>query len=137
MKVDLGGSGAKKSRRCWYEGVRGKIRLRSLAEREIAVMLDGLGVKWWYEPHVVIVGRNTWYRPDFLVELDDGQIIWIEVKGPAPTKSERLKARGLAEVTKRDVYLVWDGGSEALLFRAGGGSGERVGGLRATGRFER
>jgi len=109
--------------------------MRSLAEREVAYQLDGLGVRWWYEPKVLLTNVG-WYCCDFLVKLDDGQILWIEVKGPEPTALERRKCQDVARIRHEDVYCVWDGGSEALLFRAGGGFGERVGGLAAVASFE-
>lgn len=135
MKVDLSGG---KSRYCWYEGktrLKFRIRMRSLAERNVAWMLDTLGVLWWYERRMVRTSVG-WYRPDFLVKLDDGQFIWIEVKGPEPTVLERKKCQELARISREDVYCVWDGGAEALLFRAGGGAGESVGGLSAVVSFE-
>jgi hypothetical protein len=96
-------------------------------------MLDGLeGVaKWWYERKVAWT-REGWYCPDFLVKLEGGQFVWIEVKGPEPTRVERMKCQSLAKTTKQDVFIVWEGGTECLWFRAGGGSGERVGGLAAV-----
>ena len=127
MKVELSKS---IGRKCTYRRAgRRPIRMKSLAELSVARALDTAEVQWWYEPHVMAVGGSTWYRPDFLVELDDGQLIWIEVKGPEPTRIERWKCRRLATVSNKDVYIVWDSGSSCLLFRAGGGFGEEVGGL--------
>lgn len=110
MKVQLS---VQRSRKTMYKG----IEMRSLAEARVAGKLDRLGVKWQYEPRVFVLGKwRVTYLPDFyLPELK----VWIEVKGPEPTRYERHKARLLAAGTGEWVFVVWEDGTEAMLFRPG------------------
>lgn len=101
--------------------------MRSQAEIVVARELDALGVEWEYEKHVVALRRYGWimYLPDFYLP---GLGVWIEVKGPEPSRIEKWKCRQLAKRKRQNVYCVWDYGDSCMLFRPGK-KGVLVGGL--------
>lgn len=54
------------------------IEMRSKLEAKIAFFLDGLKIKWTYEPKTFLLSMGIVYKPDFyLPELK----MWVEVKG--------------------------------------------------------
>lgn len=46
-----------------------------------ALQQDGVVADFWFEPFNLRLAGNTYYRPDFLVQLDDGTLEVHEVKG--------------------------------------------------------
>lgn len=68
--------------RCYYEGRKGKISMRSTWEVAFAAKLDKWKIDWKYESVGFVVGKGNWngrkYYPDFyLAEFD----LHVEVKG--------------------------------------------------------
>lgn len=86
-----------RSRPTLYRG----IQMRSRIEARWAVIFDFFSLRWEYEPeHYSLPVGN--YLPDFWLE---GQDCWIEIKGPHPTEFEQAKARGLARLSQKVVYI--------------------------------
>jgi hypothetical protein len=86
-----------RSRPTVYRG----IQFRSRIEARWAVIFDFFGIQWEFEPeHYSLPVGN--YLPDFWLV---GQDCWIEIKGPHPTEFEQAKARGLARLTQKVVYI--------------------------------
>lgn len=77
--------------------------MRSHSETRWAAMMDAMGVTWIYEPQVIGT-RHGGYMPDFfLPEVG----MFIEVKGPAPTKVEREKAFDAQAATGYPVVFAY------------------------------
>lgn len=38
-------------------------------------------VAYWFESHKLRLADNTWYTPDFMVQLESGEIEYHEIKG--------------------------------------------------------
>lgn len=77
--------------------------MRSHSETRWAAMMDSMGVTWIYEPQVVGT-RHGGYMPDFfLPEVG----MFIEVKGPAPTRIEREKAFDAQAATGYPVVFAY------------------------------
>lgn len=86
-----------RSRPTLYRG----IQMRSRIEARWAVVFDYLKFEWEYEPeHYELPIGN--YLPDFWLR---GQDCWVEIKGPHPTEFEQAKARGLARISQKVVYI--------------------------------
>lgn len=67
-----------------YEG----IRMRSRAEAHFAAFLDRVGIDWEYEPEAFASAAGQ-YLPDFgLRQGPHAPVVWVDVKGPLPTRSE-------------------------------------------------
>lgn len=64
-----------------YEGMSGKLMMRSSWEVAVAHRLDRDGLTWKYEPETFKLSGNMRYTPDFMVDLGSLGILWIEVKG--------------------------------------------------------
>ena len=77
--------------------------MRSHSETRWAAMMDAMGVTWIYEPQVIGT-RHGGYMPDFFLP-DVG--MFIEVKGPAPTKVEREKAFDAQAATGYPVVFAY------------------------------
>ena len=80
-------------------------RFRSRIEARWAVFFDALGIEWEYEKEGYDLG-GTRYLPDFWLP---GLRFWVEIKGEHPSEDESVKARLLAEATKRPVYVFFGG----------------------------
>ena len=78
---------------------------RSRSEARWAVIFNFLGLKFEYEPRAYNLG-GIGYLPDFWMPT---LRCFIEIKGPHPTPGEKVKARGLARVTQRPVYIFFCG----------------------------
>lgn len=77
--------------------------MRSHSETRWAAMMDAMGITWIYEPQVIGT-RHGGYMPDFfLPEVG----MFIEVKGPAPTKAEREKAFDAQAATGYPVVFAY------------------------------
>jgi len=68
--------------RCYYEGRKGKVTMRSTWEVAFALKMDKWKIDWKYESQGFVVGKGNWngrkYYPDFyLAEFD----LHVEVKG--------------------------------------------------------
>lgn len=81
-------------------------RFRSRLEARVAVLLDGLGADWEYEPEGFILDNGLWYLPDFKVKniylrnQKTPTMIWIEVKG----EMTDLDAKKLNSFCEKDKY---------------------------------
>lgn len=74
---------------------------RSRLEARWAVFFDQLSLAYEYEKEGYDLG-GVQYLPDFwLPDLN----YWIEIKGQEPSDEESSKARGLAAMTSKNVYL--------------------------------
>jgi hypothetical protein len=74
---------------------------RSRLEAKWAAFMDILGMTFAYELEGVNLG-NLYYLPDFFLPILD---CWVEIKPFTPTPLEDLKARRLAQLTNRNVYV--------------------------------
>lgn len=104
-----------------YEGVQGKVLMRSSWEVAVAHRLDRDGLPWKYEPETFKLANNMRYTPDFMVSLGDFGTLWIEVKGEffgrSAEKVEAFRAAGhslylvgkdnFKEYTGLSPYLAW------------------------------
>jgi hypothetical protein len=54
---------------------------RAYSRRLDDLQRDGRIRRWWREPAALILAGKTRYKPDFLVELSDGRLLFVEVKG--------------------------------------------------------
>lgn len=79
-------------------------RFRSRTEARWAVFFDALGVTYEYEAQGFDLGDAGKYLPDFWLPA---QRYWVEIKGVAPDKPERLKAAFLAERSGCQVVTFW------------------------------
>ena len=66
-------------------------------------MMDAVGVVWLYEPRREDT-RHGWYKPDFYVPAAG---VFVEVKGPAPTKVEVEKAADVEAATGCPVIFAY------------------------------
>jgi hypothetical protein len=93
-----GTSGARKATKAIpTEHLRSGLKMRSALEARWADHLDSLGIRWSYEPELVLLGhggpRGGWiggYLPDF--RLDDLPHTWLEVKGPHFQRLDKTRA---------------------------------------------
>lgn len=79
----------------------GRYLMRSTAEAAWAGVMDGLRIRYAYEPGVWLT-RHGGYMPDFLIPAAG---CFLEVKGQAPTIEEREKAEDLTEATGMPVVF--------------------------------
>ncbi|WP_144411524.1 hypothetical protein [Azotobacter chroococcum] len=77
--------------------------MRSHSETRWAAMMDAVGVVWLYEPRREDT-RHGWYKPDFYVPAAG---VFVEVKGPAPTKVEVEKAADVEAATGCPVIFAY------------------------------
>lgn len=89
-----------------YKGVK----FNSQLEARWAVFFDALNVSWQYEPEGYLLemeGHDIPYRPDFSLKLYQSghQECFVEIKGPAPTNIEQLKAQELAVQSGYAVFI--------------------------------
>ncbi len=89
-----------KAKETIYKGYR----FRSRLEARYAVFFDTLGIKYEYEHQDYIVGGKR-YLPDFRLPQQD---CFVEIKGENPTKEECTKARLLALLLNKPVYIFYD-----------------------------
>jgi hypothetical protein len=76
---------------------------RSRLEARWAVLFDGLGIAYQYEPEGFDLD-GVWYLPDFwLPEYD----CWVEIKPEEPNVREVLKCQRLARIGGKPVYLMY------------------------------
>lgn len=69
-------------------------RFRSRTEARWAILFDSLGIKWKYESEGYDLGNGIYYLPDFKINViypSFQTILWIEIKGEYPSKSEIKK----------------------------------------------
>lgn len=45
------------------------------------LQLAGEIITYWFESHKLRLADNTWYTPDFMVQLASGEIEYHEIKG--------------------------------------------------------
>lgn len=76
-------------------------RFRSRLEARWAVFFDALGVAWEYEKQGYALASGA-YLPDFWLPRI---CCWIEIKGEAPTETERALASELALHTESRVFI--------------------------------
>lgn len=69
--------------------------MRSHSETRWASIMDALRVAWVYEPRVIDT-RHGWYLPDFYLPAAG---VFVEVKGPQPSKVEIEKAQDVESAT--------------------------------------
>ena len=82
---------------------------RSRLEARWAVLFDGLGVDWEYEPEGYALKNGMWYLPDFLLHNvilggEAGGDLLVEVKGHMTSK-DAAKIRGFSSEGKRILVL--------------------------------
>lgn len=107
---------------------------RSTLEADWAATLDGLGIRWEYEPETITLPSGQVYVPDFRLP-DIGT--WIEVKGDGVPRIEKAEefARTLActcPPPPAPCTCQWEGGWIVLIGRAAYrpvGGGLRFGGM--------
>lgn len=78
---------------------------RSRLEARWAVFFDRAGIEYQYEPEGFQVGKIS-YLPDFFLPLLD---LWVEIKGPFPTKQEQDKAIALTGSDNRKLLAIFHG----------------------------
>ena len=78
-------------------------RFRSRLEARWAVFYTTLNIPFDYEPQGFVINGKP-YLPDFWLPKQD---CWVEIKGEAPTNAETDLAAGLAEETKKTVYIFY------------------------------
>lgn len=76
---------------------------RSRLEARWSLFFDAIGVLYVYEPRVFDLGWIH-YLPDFYIPSIRA---YIEIKGKRPTLTEVTKAKRLAKITNRNVYIFW------------------------------
>lgn len=85
------------------ETVYNGYRFRSRLEARWAVFLDGLGVRWEYEPEGFDLGKAGWYLPDFKVEGAK----WLEIKPFGDVDLDYLaRLQVLSDMTRLPVAYV-------------------------------
>jgi hypothetical protein len=105
------------------ETVYNGYRFRSRLEARWAVLFDGIGIRYRYEPEGFALDDGTLYLPDFQVyipqESRQGALsnlpasLYVEVKGEIPIPAEDWhKVESLAEITNgtpsNPIYVVGD-----------------------------
>lgn len=93
--------------------------MRSHSETRWAGMMDALRITWLYEPELINT-RHGAYLPDFYLPHAG---IFVEVKGPHPTKIEYEKAVDASRVTGRPVVIAF---GDMMLNVPGVGGGRLV-----------
>lgn len=73
---------------------------RSRLEARWAVFFDALGWEWEYEPEGFDLPSGR-YLPDFRVDFSSYSLMWVEVKGVAPSESEWLALKELCASTNQ------------------------------------
>jgi hypothetical protein len=92
----------------------GNVTLRSHLEADWALTLDGLGIRWEYEPETIAMPSGAIYMPDFwLPELGT----WIEVKGDGVPRVEKAVELGETRACHCDgtCSCAWPGGELVLI----------------------
>lgn len=97
-----------------YDGVRGKMLMRSSWEVAVAHRLDRDGLAWEYEPQMFRLEKNMRYTPDFRVDLGQFGTLWVEVKGEffgrSAEKVARFRSMGNAlYVVTKDNFKAYTG----------------------------
>jgi hypothetical protein len=88
------------------------IQMKSKLETKIAMFLDGLGIKWKYEPTNFLLSNGITYVPDFfLTELQ----MWLEVKGDIQEHNKQISELFVIE-NKTELILISN--KEAMWFSA-------------------
>jgi hypothetical protein len=78
------------------------IKMRSKFETKIAYFLDGLEIKWEYEPQIFLLSNGDYYKPDFcLPELK----MWIEVKGVIEEHNKEI-SRTFVQDNNTELWLL-------------------------------
>jgi len=79
-----------------------KVQMRSKLESKVAMFLDGLKIKWIYEPTTFLLSDGIMYKPDFyLPKLK----MWIEVKGVIGENNHQI-SRKFVEENKTELILI-------------------------------
>jgi hypothetical protein len=90
-------------------------------ERELAYVLDGLQIRWWYEPHTFVLQRSEGrvtkaFTPDFyLPDLD--YYLECTVAKSALTRPKRRKVEAARRIHGIMVEIVFRADFEALARR--------------------
>lgn len=84
-----------------------RTRFRSRLEARWALFFNLIGRKWEYEPYTLMRGRHPYYLPDFKLQVNNGESIWVEVKPSPPIAVERNKAYRLCKDRKETVLVVY------------------------------
>lgn len=89
-------------------------RFRSRLEADWAVTLNGLGIRWEYEPELITLPSGSQYLPDFWLP-DIGT--WLEVKGPNTPRREKATELGRSRACRCTSACTcrWPGGQLVLL----------------------
>ena len=85
-------------------------RFRSKLEARFALQLKcrcacGELARWWYEPVTFRLPGGHWYTPDFVLELPDGRLEWVETKGYL-WKHDALKIDAFREIWRGLAYRI-------------------------------
>jgi hypothetical protein len=75
---------------------------RSRLEARWAVFFDALGIEWEYEPEGFELPDGTRYLPDFWLKRE---CVWVEIKGQAPTHTEKNACFLLAQESRPVLLL--------------------------------
>lgn len=90
---------------------------RSRGEARFAILLDGMGIAWDYEPEGFEL-PSGWYLPDFFVyypgsspqyQRHPGAGYWVEIKGAPPTSREERLCLELAAETGHKTWIFHGG----------------------------
>jgi hypothetical protein len=91
-------------------------------EREVARLLDGLQIRWWYEPHTYVLERNgsgsvtKAFTPDFYLPDLDYYLECTVARG-SPTRVKRRKAEAANRIYGIMVEIVYRADLETLARR--------------------
>jgi hypothetical protein len=77
---------------------------RSRIEARWSIFFNEIGIEYEYEPAPYRLEGGVWYLPDFWIPYLQS---FIEIKGGKPTREEVWKAKQLAILTRRPVYIFW------------------------------
>ena len=85
------------------ETVYNGLRFRSRLEAKWSIAFDKLGIPYRYESEGYELSDGTFYLPDFHLPT---LLMWAEVKGPKPNRSDLHKARLLYQESKMPVLIL-------------------------------
>lgn len=80
--------------------------MRSKFEKTVSTLLESHGISFGYETENLPYVLSSNYKPDFIVELEDGSKIYVEAKGHF-TSQDRRKMKALKEQHPDKDIRMW------------------------------